>query len=381
MDFSGSRLLRLAGFVTWALVGVPLLAELTREPSLVWQLRYQLWLACLLVFGIAFAATAWRGDGALHKRDQIGSLVVQTLAALTMIRLVCSGQEGGLLVIVAAQLGGLLTLRPALLWIAVQAALMSAVLAWSWTVHVTLSLSATYMGFQVLAFVSCFLTAREASARTDLARVNRELRATRELVANASRLSERERISRDLHDTLGHHLTALSLNLEMANHLARADDLRDPLQRAQSVTRLLLSEVRDVVGALRGEDATGFREALGTLVEGVFRPTIHLSIEDRLAIADPLRAHTVLRCVQEIVTNAIRHAQATNLWIEVLHVDGDLVIRARDDGRGTAQIQVGHGLAGMQERVALVGGRLDLDSERSGGFRVTARIPPTTSVA
>jgi signal transduction histidine kinase len=112
-------------------------------------------------------------------------------------------------------------------------------------------------GFQVLALFSCFLAASEASARADLARANSELRATGELLANTSRLAERERISRELHDTLGHHLTALSLNLEAASHLA-ADNALAQIQRAQSVTKLLLSDVRGVVSALRGEDPIGW---------------------------------------------------------------------------------------------------------------------------
>jgi len=170
---------------------------------------------------------------------------------------------------------------------------------------------ATYAAFQVLALFSCFLAASEASARSELDRANSELRATGELLANTSRMAERERISRELHDTLGHHLTALSLNLEAANHMAQ-DDALVQIQRAQSVMKLLLSDVRDVVSALRGQDPIGLAQALRTLVAGVPAPQIHLLMADNLAIDDPMRAHAVLRCVQEITTNVIRYAAARN---------------------------------------------------------------------
>src|SRR6266699_349946 len=186
----------------------------------------------------------------------------------------------------------------------------------------------------MVAYAYCFLAASEASARAGLARANNELRATGELLANTSRLTERERISRELHDTLGHHLTALSLNLEAASHLA-GDNALVQIQRAQSVTKLLLSDLRGVVSALRGEDPIGLAQALRTLVAGVAAPQIHLVISEDLAIDDPTRAHTVLRCVQEIITNAIRHAAAGNLWIELLRTGNGAAIRSRDDGRGT----------------------------------------------
>jgi signal transduction histidine kinase len=221
---------------------------------------------------------------------------------------------------------------------------------------------------------SCFLTAREAVARTDLLSANRELKATRELLANTSRLAERERISRDLHDTLGHHLTALSLNLEAASHVSSGSALTQ-VQRAQAVTKLLLSDVRGTVGALRGEDAMSLAEALATLVDAVAEPQVHLRVSNDLMIYDPLCAQTALRCVQEIVTNAIRHAHAANLWIELTSAEGHLRLVAHDDGRGVEQVTAGHGLRGMRERVELIGGELDIRSAPAQGFRISASLP------
>jgi signal transduction histidine kinase len=279
-----------------------------------------------------------------------------------------------LLVIVAAQLGWALPLRTALAWVGLQALLMCTVLGLFGPAHVSLSLVTTYLGFQVLALFSCFLTAREVTARAELARTNRELIATRELLANSSRLAERERISRELHDTLGHHLTALSLNLEAASHMANGTALAQ-VQRAQEVTKSLLSDVREVVSALRQEEPVRLRESLNALVETVNEPRIHLTVPEDLIVSDPVIAHTLLRCVQESITNAIRHARARNLWIELVRVDGAIEVRARDDGRGVPQITFGHGLAGMRERLELVGGRLIVHSNPGKGFDINASIP------
>jgi signal transduction histidine kinase len=374
MTAETGTLLRYAGFVTWGLTGLPLLVLLAQEPLLLREIRYWLWLACFVIFGVTFGLTGWRQVSIRPRRTQIASLITQTAAALAMIRLVCSGQEGALLVIVAAQLGWVLPLSQALVWVFGQAAIMCAILGLSMPSQVTLRLVSTFLGFQVLGLFSCFLTAREAAARADLARANRELHATRELLANTSRLAERERISRDLHDTLGHHLTALSLNLEAASHMT-SPSARAQIQRAQDVTRSLLGDVRHVVSELRGEDPILLRDTLRAFVDGIEEPRIHLAMPNDLVIDDPAMANAILRCVQEIVTNAIRHAHASNLSIELARADGLIELRARDDGRGAREIRPGHGLAGMRERVELIGGRLAFHSAPGDGFTLTAEIP------
>ncbi len=126
---------------------------------------------------------------------------------------------------------------------------------------------------------------------------------------------------------------------------------------------------------MRGEDPIGLSQALRALVAGITAPQIHLLIADDLVVDDPMRAHTVLRCVQEIITNAIRHAAADNLWIELARTDSGIAIQARDDGRGSKEVQPGHGLIGMRERLEQVGGRLEIETQPAKGFRLTAWMP------
>lgn len=379
MNANTERLLRYAGFTTWALTGLPLVVRLFLNPALLSESQYWLWLLCFAVFGISFALSGWSVAAFWTRPRQLISLAVQTAAALAMIKLVCSGQEGALLVIVAAQLGWLLPLGQALAWVAAQAFIMCAIIGLSRPSLVSLTLVSTYLGFQVLGLISCFLTAREASARGELAKVNRELHATRQLLADASRSAERERISRELHDSLGHHLTALSLNLEAASHMT-SGDAHAQVGRAQQLTKSLLGDVREVVTTLRSVEPMRLRESLNALVELVAKPRVHVKIPDSLAITDPMVAQTVLRCVQESVTNAIKHAEASNLWIELVQRDGKIEVHAADDGRGAHPIRFGHGLAGMRERVELIGGRLAVQSRPGSGFDLSVSIPVTAGV-
>ena len=131
----------------------------------------------------------------------------------------------------------------------------------------------------------------------------------------ASRVNERTRISRELHDLLGHHLTALSLNLEVAGHLSEGR-VQEHVQQAHTLAELLLTDVREAVSQLREGGAIDLAAALRPLAENVPRWTIHMDIEDPLTLDDPERAHVLLRCTQEIITNAVRHAGARNLWID-----------------------------------------------------------------
>src|SRR5260370_36133187 len=111
-DLGARGLIRSAGLLTWFLAGLPLFSRLVQDPDLLRQPRYGLWLACFSIFGATFGLTRWNTDSPrLHYR-QLASLVIQSITALIMISLVCTGHEGTLLVLVAAQLGWFIPLRP-----------------------------------------------------------------------------------------------------------------------------------------------------------------------------------------------------------------------------------------------------------------------------
>ena len=345
------RLLRLAALVTWLLVGLPVLL---REPQNVSS--FLVWLAAFLLLG---GSLAWFRTTRLNFAVQAGCVIV-------MVRLLCNGYEGTLLVLVAMQLGLAVTRREGLLWIALQSTLMFWAIAVHWSPRAAILITPPYIGFQLLAFFTFEILAT-------LSRKNAELAAIGQMFEGSGRIAERLRISQELHDALCHHLTALSLNLETAAHQTD-EPAKTNVRKAQALARLLLGDVREIVNAT-GKSGIEVEPALHTLIAGVPYPRIHLRVPAGLTVADPERAHVLLRCVQEIITNAIRHSGARNLWIEVVATEDRVEVRARDDGRGASEIRSGHGLSGMRGRLASVGGTLEVRTEPGTGFSLVALLP------
>jgi len=231
-----------------------------------------------------------------------------------------------------------------------------------------------YLGFSSFVFVTALIAKRQVQAREEQRRLNAELRATRALLAESARVNERTRISRELHDLLGHHLTALSLNLEVAVHLTEGQ-AQEHVRQAHTLAKLLLTDVREAVSQLREGGAIDLAAALRPLVTQVPSLDIQLEIQPALIIDDPERAHVLLRCVQEIVTNTVRHARAGHLWIDLRREQDEVVVEARDDGHGADAYVAGNGLRGMRERLAQYGGTLDIETRRGAGFALRLAIP------
>ena len=338
------RILTLAGLAAWLAVGLPVILA---GANALWRLV--VWLVAYAAFAIAFAA-----------RTRVRSfvpLIVEGAAVLAMVLTLCNGFEGTLLVLVAAQLGLSTTRRVGLPWIAIQSALLFAAIAVHWAPRPAIMLTPPWLGFQLFAFLTLEMMRREAAAN-----------------AERGRLEERLRIAQELHDAVGHHLTAMALNLEVAAHQTTGA-ARENVRTAQSLARLVLSDVREIVAATRPAAPIDLRASLETLAGEVPSPRVHLQLPPDLDAIDADRAHVVLRCVQELVTNAIRHADAANLWVELRWRDASLEIRARDDGRGGRDVRDGGGLSGMRRRLADHGGSLEIASDEGRGFEVTAQLP------
>src|SRR3546814_18990264 len=135
---------------------------------------------------------------------------------------------------------------------------------------------------------------QQAQARDEQRRLNAELRATRALLAESARVNERTRISRELHDLLGHHLTALSLNLEVASHITEGK-AHDHVGQAHTLARLLLSDVREAGRQHRGNDAIAMSATLLPLDDHVQGPRRALVMPQPLRLAVPYRPPWLLR--------------------------------------------------------------------------------------
>ena len=361
-----------AAFGTWLVVSLPQLAAIASGRTT--GADALIWLAAFALFGLALLPVLGFGWRSAPRGVLLLLLVVQTAAGLTMTAMPRNGTGGATMVIVAAEAASLLPWRVTWIWIAAQSVLIT----WVWTrgedVMTALAVGGAFAGFQAFAASTVALARRERAAREELSRVNAELLATRSELAEHSRASERLRIARDLHDALGHHLTALSIQLDVASRTPPAQSGAH-VREAHAIAKLLLGDVRRVVSELREGGPINLAEALEALAANARSLRVALELPSPLDVDDPVQAQTLLRCVQEIVTNTVKHADAQNLWIRIRTTPAGIDLQARDDVRGTAAVVCGHGLTGMRERFEAYAGRVEFVSRAGAGFEVHAFMP------
>ncbi len=237
-----------------------------------------------------------------------------------------------------------------------------------------LTVTMLYAGFQAFAALCAHYAHSAETTRDQLALVNADLLATRALLADAARDAERVRVARELHDVAGHKLTAMTLNLRAL----AADPVfagRAEVRIAQQLAAELLGDIRNVVQALRDSRGLDLATALRALAAPLPKPTLALHIDDDVRIDDPALAETLLRIVQEALTNAARHAGANVLSVSLMR-DGDhLRLTLEDDGHVHGPLRLGNGLTGVRERIDDCGGAVDFTIAASGALRIDARVP------
>lgn len=379
---SHTQLLRYAGLFTWAVVSIPLALNswyfpvgeadelLTTPPDLLGST------VAYLLFGGAYWLVTRDLGVRTPRRFDIALLAVLTLSAIALSKLTGTGLGSILLMLVSGVIPWLMPLGVGVVWLVLMhVPLVPVFLEIEGFTPVFAVLQAVmYVGYSSFTFITGLVARQQAEAREEQRRLNAELRATRALLAESSRMSERLRISRELHDLLGHHLTALSLNLEVAGHLAEGK-AQEHVRQSHTLAKLLLTDVREAVSEMREERGIDLTHALRVLAEGVPALQVELDLPEDLAIDDPDRAQVLLRCAQEIITNTVRHAGATRLTLKLSRNDGLLRLQAADDGRGCSTAKPGNGLRGMRERLAAYGGQVDIITAPGRGFALDVRIP------
>lgn len=327
---------------------------------------------------LAFVALMWR------LASQGGSVVAvnRRLAWLLLVDLLAFGVTPGLPFLVTALAAVLLPARLALGFgfaqVLLNTAIYAAPQATAWLDQ--FGLLSSMLALHGLAFGLGRMAAAEAEKRRWLQAVLAEQLSGEHLLAEQMRYSERMQIARELHDLMGHHLTALNLQLQLGGALlARSDTggAGQALARAEGVAAQLLADVRESVSQQRSSQRIDLSAALQALAEGIASTRIELALDDAARDLGPRTAHALLRCVQEGVTNSVRHAGARRVRVE-LRGDGDEVaVSIDDDGRGAPgwhEGRSGNGLSGMAERMAELGGQMRVT--RTGpGFRIELRCP------
>ena len=373
-----ARLLRYAGLFTWAVMVLPLWLISgpvdDREPVSAIGAGWPAWVAWG-VFGISYA---WLTRALDARRVSVVDYVLLALMIGSAIALSYNSSSGlgPLLLMVAACVLPWLLPLPVSIAVLVLAELVVVPvyvrLDFYWYEAVMQSL--LYAGFTCFVFATGYVARQQVLARDEQRRLNAELRATRALLAESVRVNERTRISRELHDLLGHHLTALSLNLEVAHHLA-SGQAQEHVTQAHTLAKLLLSDVREAVSAIRDDDAIDMVATLRPLAEHVPSLQVDMRMPEPFLLEDAERAHVLLRCTQEIITNTVRHAQASRLQLVYRMARGTLRLQARDDGRGADPEAFGNGLRGMRERLAAYGGSMDIRTAPGEGFALGLELP------
>ncbi len=355
--------LNLALLLTWAAVAISLPTENPPSLALCWALM-ALFLLCSLICDLPRFPKRWVNL----------LLALQALCALALIGLAPrNGTTPVLLVVMAAQLSLLWSLRATVLTMLALDVAFYFILRQVGNDAPLLTVL-IYGGFQAFALLVGHYASTAERARDQLALVNADLLATRALLADSARDAERLRVARELHDVAGHKLTAIHLNLRaLAADPALAE--RQEIHLVQRLSSELLADIRSVVQALRDNRGLDLETALRALAAALPNLRLDLRIDGGVQVTDPALAETLLRLVQESLTNAMRHADASRLSVDIARDGAEVVLRIEDDGVVKGTIREGNGFAGMRERIAAAHGRLQLGSTSRGGLRIDARFP------
>jgi two-component system sensor histidine kinase DesK len=194
-------------------------------------------------------------------------------------------------------------------------------------------------------------------------------------IAHLSRVAERERIARDLHDVLGHTLSVVVLKSELAGKVMERDPerARREIGEVEQIARKALSEVREAITGYRSE---GLAVEIARAQKALDAAGVTLEVSDRPGQLAAAEEAVLSLIVREAVTNIVRHAHARHCWLSVESRGEGTALIVRDDGRGGIR-EEGNGLRGMRERAESLGGRLHIESGE--GTRLLVEIPAHAS--
>jgi signal transduction histidine kinase len=362
--------LNAAAYVTWLAI---LFVLLESPEKRFWHGNRDLALGILVSFIVAFLARQLISPGKRHWSDY-PLLAVEALATLALCVVWPRDLAPVLAIVFMADCALMMSATALLATGIVFNVALAYVVTTFWSFAHAWRVQLAYIGFQIFAGLTAWYAKRAERTTKELQETNAHLLATRSLLEESARDGERLRLARELHDVAGHKLTALKLNLTA---LERAGENATPssIKVASQLATELLDDIRGVVAQIRQHDGLDLRQAFQQLIAPLPSPVIHLDVGEDARVGSVAQAETLLRVVQEAITNIVRHAQATEAWIS-LRRDGDAVrLSIRDNGRGVVPLREGFGLGGMRERLALVGGVLEISQPTGGGVALNITAP------
>lgn len=223
----------------------------------------------------------------------------------------------------------------------------------------------------------------ERTIQTRLQKTNQDLQRSATQVKQLATAQERSRIAREIHDSLGHSLTALNIQLEGAIKLSKRDPQKSQklLAEAKRLGSVALQDVRQSVATLRNKSFVqhSLQSRLNSLVETLktstgITPNINIQLLHPLPEATSMALY---RLVQEGITNIVKHAEATSVDLSLMVDEQESRLLLRDDGCGfdISQTSTGFGLQGMRERAQAMGGQLTVNSQPGQGCELRVVIP------
>jgi two-component system sensor histidine kinase DesK len=302
-----------------------------------------------------------------RKQPALSAALVVVMAALWAVMAAEFGPQDGAVYTVSFVIVTVIALVPAPWTVAAAALALGCAVGFDWLVGEGL----TGPDIAGMAAISVAMM-----VQFQLIRANSELREAREELARLAVTTERERMARDLHDVLGHSLTTITVKAGLARRLLESGDAGragEEVTDVEQLGRQALAEVRSTVSANRvaslGRELAGAREALRAA--GI-EADLPAAVDD----VPPDRQQAFAHVVREGVTNTIRHSGAGRCAVRLTPTSVEVV----DDGVGSPPgTPEGHGISGLTERLAAVGGRIDAGPGPTGGYRLLAEVLPRTA--
>ncbi|MCP1308177.1 sensor histidine kinase [Paenibacillus tyrfis] len=235
----------------------------------------------------------------------------------------------------------------------------------------------TQLPFVLVSLIGVILLPVNTYNRNKREKLQDELEVANKKISELVKLEERQRIARDLHDTLGQKLSLIGLKSDLAGKLIGKNPSRAQaeLNDIQQTARSALKEVREMVTRMRG---TRLEDEMYRVKQMLKAAQIGFVVEGspKLTNTSLLNENVVSMCIKEAVTNIVKHSGASTCWIAIKPSRTELVVRVRDDGCGLAEhpdCLRGNGLGGMKERLEFVNGSLEIGP--GPGTMIVIKVP------
>jgi signal transduction histidine kinase len=382
-------ILHLAGYLTVAGVAVAELLEIPVGPRFAWA-------AGLLAAFAVLLALIFHTEGMPWKALFLAAAIAASAIGIAIMALGSTPIFGAILFFVLCTIVGMrLSLGIAIAWVSGAAAALLVCLLVSGHKDWLPTMASFGAGF--FAFVAFSVAFRRSlQARAESQQLLTELMSAQGRLRDMAVMEERQRLAREMHDAVGHRLTAAAVLLEGAARLIESEPARATrlVETSRVQVRQGLDELRGAVSALRTDmpGAQSLAKVLGALVD-VFaqgaEAKVTLDLQPGIAEPEPERKRVIVRTAQEALTNVQKHAAATRIELALKTEGGSFVLTCRDNGRGLPErkdaqavsVGTGFGLENLRTRAAEFGGSVDLVPGPDGGALLRLTLPAAGGAA